>query len=139
MATAEHGRLTRDAAEVQDACLEAAQAAEHCAVACSRTGDPEMARCIHLCRDVADLASLIARLVNRGSGSLPKVAQVAYGGCLTAADECARFELEACRIGEEALRSCAHVLETMGSGGPVDEEIDSVIHDQGGHSPFRHF
>lgn len=139
MATAERGRLTREAAEVQDACLEAVQAAEHCAVACARSGEPETARCARLCGDVADLASMIARLVDRGSGSLPKLAQVAYGACLTTADECARFDLEACQIADDALRSCAQALEAMGSGGPADEEIDTVIHDQGGHSPFRHF
>lgn len=52
--------------ECIDNCLEAAQACEWCVDACADHGE-EMAECIRLCRDVADLATLHARLMARDS------------------------------------------------------------------------
>lgn len=118
--------LPPDARQVVGRCLEAAQAADRCATACERAGDPEMARCIRACRDVADVVSAINALMMRGSGSIPQMAQVGVDACLVAADECARFDLAVCRIAEEPLRAGAEALEELSTGAPPSVEGDTM-------------
>lgn len=65
---------------------EAANTSEWCADECISEGSPEMSECIRLCRDVADLASLTARFIARGSLFGPEVAET----FAMAAEECAR-------------------------------------------------
>lgn len=118
--------LPPDARRVVVRCVEASQAADRCAVACTRAGDAEAVRCARLCRDVADLTSTIARLMVRGSGSLPQLGQIAYGGCLTGADACAQLDREPSRVAEAALREAAEALETLASGAPPTQDGDTM-------------
>lgn len=126
------GCLTASARRAMERFQQASQAAERCAEVCIEEGDPEKARCIRLCQDVADLASTNARLVVRGSGSLPKLAQVCLDACLTAGDECARFEDEPLTDAEDALRRCAEACEEIASGGSVLERGDAMAREDPG-------
>lgn len=118
--------LPPDARRVVGRCVEAAQAADRCAAACERVGDPKTARCIRACRDVADVASAITRLMMRGSGSIPQMAQVGVDACLVAADECAGLDLEICAIVEEPLREGAEALGELATGAPPSVEGDTM-------------
>lgn len=93
-------------AECIDNCFEAAQAAEYCADQCAEQGS-EMARCLRLCRDVADLVTLHARWMARNAEHSSRLAAVCADLCETCADECAQYDHEHCQIAEDALRACA--------------------------------
>lgn len=75
-------------AECIDNCFEAAQACEWCATACVRMGDEEMARCIELCRDVADVATPHARTMARDSDYSSDLAVTCAELCEACADSC---------------------------------------------------
>lgn len=99
-------------AECIDNCFDAAQAAEHCSDQCAEQG-PEMARCLRLCRDVADLVTLHARWMARDAEYSGHLAALCADLCEECADECAQFEHEHCRIAEDALRTCAASCREM--------------------------
>jgi len=83
--------------ECIDNCSEAAQAAEVCADACIEEGSEEMAQCIRLCRDVADLTSMHARFMSRGSAFHAELAAVCVDACEACRDECEQFEMAECQ------------------------------------------
>jgi hypothetical protein len=130
------GSMTPETVDVLERCRDAVQAAERCAVAASEAGDPAMARLVRLSREVGDLAELHARMLVRGSGLHAKVGQLCLDACLTCADECTRFDLDACQVAEPALRACAEACESTASGGPVDEPVLDDWRAHGGRSPF---
>lgn len=99
-------------AECIDNCFAAAQAAEHCADQCAEQG-PEMARCLRLCRDVADLTTLHARFMSRDSTYSNRLAAVCADLCEECADECAQHDHEHCQIAEETLRKCVKTCREM--------------------------
>jgi Domain of Unknown Function (DUF326) len=101
-------------ADCIDNCLEAAQACEWCADACAGEGE-EMARCLRLCRDVADLTTLHARFMARNSNYSAELAQVCAGACEECAEECDRHEAEHCQVCADALRDCAETCREMAS------------------------
>ena len=98
----------------------AAHACEWCAERCIDEG-PEMAECIRLCRDVADLASLNARLITRDSVFGPDAAEVFVAAADACAQECARHHHRHCQECAEvlprAVRSVRTMLETIGGTG----------------------
>ncbi|WP_232687875.1 four-helix bundle copper-binding protein [Halobacterium zhouii] len=83
---------------------EAANTSEWCADECISEGSPEMSECIRLCRDVADLASLTARFISRGSLFGPDIAET----FAVAAEECAR---ECSRHSHAHCQETAYVLQ----------------------------
>ncbi|SIR76522.1 four-helix bundle copper-binding protein [Natronorubrum thiooxidans] len=95
-----------------DNCLEAAQACEWCADACADHGE-EMAECIRLCRDVADLTTLHARLMARDSDYHGELASVCADACEACADECAQFDHEHCQVCADVLPECAESCRNM--------------------------
>lgn len=105
--------LREDVEECMDNCLEASQAAERCADACIETGGPGMARCIQLCRDVADLTTLHARMMARDSEYDAEMAAITADACQTCADACREFDDEHCQIAADALRKAAESCRTM--------------------------
>lgn len=105
--------LREDAATCMDDCFEAVQAAERCADACIETGGPGMARCIQLCRDVADVASLNARAIARDSEYHAELAATCADACETCADECRTFDDEHCQMAADVLRRCAESCRRM--------------------------
>ena len=82
--------------------VQAATVCEWCADRCATEG-PQMAECIRLCRDVADLATLNAQFVARDSPFGPDLAET----FADAADECAR---ECAQHGHDHCQECASVL-----------------------------
>jgi len=86
-------------------CNEAATVCEWCADEC--LGDADMEECARLCRDVADLTSLHARLMARDSNYSSQLAQVCADACEECADECERHDADHCRACAEVLRECA--------------------------------
>ena len=100
--------------ECIDNCLEAAQVCEWCADACVDEGE-EMARCIRLCRDVADIATLPARWMARDSGSHRELAAVCADLCEECAKECAQHDHDHCQACAEILPDCAESCREMAS------------------------
>jgi hypothetical protein len=83
--------------------VQAANVTEWCADQCIDEG-PQMAECIRLCRDVADLASLNVKLLSRDSIFGPEAAEVFALAAQECAQECARHSHKHCQ-------ECAEVLE----------------------------
>ncbi len=92
--------------------MEAAEAAEWCADACAGIGK-EMQTCIRLCRDVADLTTLHARLMVRDSGYKAGLAQLCAEACRECAEECRRHDHEHCRVCADTLEDCAASCEGL--------------------------
>ncbi|MCU4753855.1 four-helix bundle copper-binding protein [Halobacteria archaeon AArc-curdl1] len=99
-------------ADCMDNCLEAAQACEWCADECIGMGE-EMARCIRLCRDVADLTTMHARFMARNSDYSSDLAETCAAACEACADECEQHDHEHCQVCAETLRECADSCRDM--------------------------
>ena len=95
-----------------DNCFEAAQACEWCADACAGEGE-EMATCIRLCRDVADLTTLHARFMARDSVYHAELADICASACEECAAECEQFDHEHCQLCAEVLTECAETCREM--------------------------
>ena len=97
--------------------VQAATATEWCADQCTDEG-PQMAHCIRLCRDVADLALLNVRLLSRDSVFGPDVAQTFAHAAEECAQECARHSHEHCQqcaaVLGRATNSTWQMLESFG-------------------------
>jgi hypothetical protein len=92
--------------------VQAANVCEWCAEKCIDEG-PEMAECIRLCRDVADLASLNAKLVARDSVFGPEVAEVFAQAAEACAEECARHPHKHCQECASVLPRAARATRSM--------------------------
>lgn len=82
---------------------EAVKVCEWCADSCIDEG-PQMAECIRLCRDVADIASLNAQLLSRNSVFEPQAAEL----FVTVAEACIR---ECAQHSHRHCQACADVLD----------------------------
>ena len=100
--------------ECIDNCFEAAQACEWCADECAGEGE-EMAECLRLCRDVADLTTMHARFMARNSNYSAELAEACAGACEECAEECERHDDEHCQVCADALRECAETCRDMAS------------------------
>lgn len=112
MALEEIDHLNDDQKECLDNCLEATQACEWCADECAGHGE-EMAECIRLCRDVADIASTHARFMARDSRYSGDLAAVCADACEACADECDQHDHDHCRTCARVLRECAETCRAM--------------------------
>jgi hypothetical protein len=92
--------------------VQAANVCEWCAERCIDEG-PEMAECIRLCRDVADLASLNAQLLRRDSVFGPEVAAVFMQAAEACAEECARHPHKHCQECASVLPRAARATRSM--------------------------
>ncbi|USZ69445.1 four-helix bundle copper-binding protein [Halorussus salilacus] len=100
--------------ECIDNCFEATQACEWCADECIDE-DEDMARCIRLCRDVADIASMHARFMVRSSEFHEDLAATCADACEECADECEQHDHEHCQVCADVLRECAESCRQMAS------------------------
>ena len=104
--------LSDDERECIQNCYTAATAAENCADQCAGEGE-EMARCLRLCRDVADATTLHARFMARSSDYSGQLAELCAQACEDCADECEQHDHDHCQICADALRQCAESCRNM--------------------------
>lgn len=112
MALTELDHLDDDARECLDNCLESAQVCEWCADECAAEDEP-MTECIRLCRDVADIATLHARLMARDSAYSADLAAVCADACEACAEECAQHDHDHCQACADVLRDCVESCRRM--------------------------
>lgn len=98
----------RDCIEI---CNEATEVCEWCADEC--LGSEEMEECARLCRDVADIASMHARFMARGSNYSGQLAKACAEACEDCADECENHDASHCQLCAEVLRECAESCRQM--------------------------
>jgi hypothetical protein len=101
--------------ECLENCFEAAEVCEWCADECIDEGE-EMAECIRLCRDVADVATLHARFLARNSHYSPELAEVCAGVCEQCAEVCERHDQAHCGTCADVVRECAESCRSMMAG-----------------------
>ena len=90
------------------ACESCIEACENCARECLNEASTEMAECIRLNRDCADICALLVRFILRNSPIVGHLANVCLEVCQECGDECGSHEhMEHCRICSEACYLCA--------------------------------
>jgi hypothetical protein len=104
-------RPSDDQREYIENCNEATEVCEWCADEC--LGDADTEECARLCRDVADLTSLHARFMARGSGYSDTLAEACAEACGACADECSQHDAEHCQVCADVLRECAESCRQM--------------------------
>jgi len=99
--------------------VQALNVCEWCAERCIDAG-PQMAECVRLCRDVADIASLNVQLLARDSVFGPELAEVFARAAEACAQECAKHPERHCQECAEVLpraaRSTREMLSAIGGG-----------------------
>jgi hypothetical protein len=96
------------------ACQECANACDHCATAClTEPNAAEMARCVRLDMDCAQLCRLAAGFMARGSELAAQLCQVCADVCEACGEECARHKNDHCQKCAEACRRCAEECRRM--------------------------
>ena len=97
-----------------EACNACVTACEHCAVSCLHEPDIKtMVRCIELDRDCADMCSLAAQFMSRGSTYAAKFCALCAEICQACGDECAKHKMEHCQQCAKACHKCAQECRTM--------------------------
>ena len=85
-----------------------AEACERCAASCLDEADiAAMTDCIKLDRDCAEVCRLISSVGARGSRFTTLLAAVLVDVCKACAEECARHDMDHCRVCASACRACA--------------------------------
>ncbi|HEY4106068.1 MAG TPA: four-helix bundle copper-binding protein [Polyangiaceae bacterium] len=96
----EHASLLTVAARCADAC-------EQCAAACLAEEDvKQMADCIKLDGDCADLCRLVAAFAARGSSFTLLLSAVLADLCKLCCAECSKHPFDHCRVCAGACRAC---------------------------------
>ncbi|ELZ28037.1 hypothetical protein C474_16089 [Halogeometricum pallidum JCM 14848] len=103
--------LSEEQRECIENCTRATEVCEWCADEC--LGSEEMEECARLCRDVADIASLHARLMARDSDYSGHLAEACAEACEDCADECESHDADHCQQCAEVLRDCAETCRSM--------------------------
>lgn len=110
--------------------VQSANVCEWCAEQCIDEGS-QMAECIRLCRDVADLATLNVQFLTRDSVFGPEAAEVFAMAAEACAGECARHQHKHCQECAEVLtraaRSTRKMLSSFEGGGQQGAQIGSSI------------
>lgn len=97
-----------------DKCLECAKACEYCATACLDEPNPQnMARCIKLDRDCADICLLSAQYMARDSDFSSKLCNLCAEICNTCGDECSKFPTDHCQQCADICHECATECKNM--------------------------
>lgn len=110
----EHGKKTshhhsnHNHGELVQLLNECVAACEKCAAACLEEENvTEMAHCIELDRDCADICALSARLLQRDSEIAHSFLAICEEACRTCADECNKHEHDHCKQCAEVCLRCA--------------------------------
>ena len=101
-----------------DACNACADACDHCSTACLREPNvSDMARCIQLDIDCAQMCRLAAGAMARSSEFASQICSLCAEICEVCGDDCARFSSDHCRSCADACRRCAQACRQM-AGSP---------------------
>ena len=106
--------------ECIEACQACADACDHCATACLQEPDVgEMARCVALDMDCAQVCRLAASVMARGSEFAGAICQICAEICEACGEECERHPPDHCQQCAEACRRCAEACRQMASKAPA--------------------
>jgi len=94
-------------------CAMAVMVCEWCADEC--LGESAMEECARRCRDVADIASLHARFMARGSESSAALAEACAAACEACAEECNTHDAAHCQVCVDVLQQCAESCRQLAS------------------------
>lgn len=99
--------------EMYRACIEAfnvcATACNHCAASCLKEPDVKMmSKCIALDMDCAQMCTVAAAVMARGSEHYQEICKVCADICLSCGDECAKHDKTHCK---ECAKACNHCAE----------------------------
>lgn len=109
------------------ACYECAAECDNCAAACLQEADPnEMAECIALDLDCADICRTAAAVMARASQNAEVFCALCAEICRACADECRKHPVERCRMCAAACLRCAEECELMWS----DEDDEEAEEDE---------
>lgn len=104
----EHHHSGHNHVELVKTLNECVVACEQCAAAClDEDNVSEMAHCIELDRDCADICALGARLLQRDSELAHNYLVACEEACRTCAEECRKHEHDHCKACAEACERCA--------------------------------
>ena len=96
------------------ACNASAEACNQCAVACLfEPNREELARCVQLDMDCAEICRLAAAYMARGSELTGEMCAFCADVCDACAEECERHEMSHCRKCAAACRACAQECRNM--------------------------
>ena len=104
--------LSDEMKQCVDSCTEAIEVCEWCAEEYVDHGEG-IAECIRLCRDVADIASLCARLCTRGSEFNSRIAEARAQASEACAEKCESHDHEHRQACAEILPQCAESCRAM--------------------------
>lgn len=97
-----------------DICLDCAQVCEFCVTSCLNEADPkEMAYCIKLDRDCADICILSAQFMARDSIFSKRLCLICAQICRACGEECAKFSQIHCQNCADICNDCATECEKM--------------------------
>jgi Domain of Unknown Function (DUF326) len=101
--------------ELIDALNNCIMECNHCAAACLEEADVKMlTRCIKLDIDCADICSLTASLIARGSEHANHLLEECAEVCGACAEECEKHsQMEHCKQCAEACRACAEACSHL--------------------------
>ncbi|MCY1173268.1 putative cysteine-rich protein YhjQ [compost metagenome] len=99
--------------EMYRACIEAcnvcATACNHCAASCLKEPDVKMmSKCIAWDMDCAQICTVAAAVMARGSEHRQEICKVCADICQSCGDECAKHDMTHCR---ECAKACHHCAE----------------------------
>lgn len=97
-----------------EACVRCAQECEHCTMACLQEDDvKQMARCIRLDADCAEICWGAASYMSRGSEFAQEICRVCAEICDACGDECNKFDMDHCQRCAKACHDCAEECRKM--------------------------
>jgi len=97
-----------------DACVACAKACEHCADAClSEKHVAQMAECIRLDRDCAEICGGAAAWMSRGSRFAHELCNLCAEVCEACGAECQKHRVDHCQRCAEACQHCAEECRQM--------------------------
>ena len=97
-----------------EACVRCAQECEHCANAClDEQNVKEMAECIRLDRDCAEICWGAAALMSRGSRFAHDLCRLCTEICEACGAECRKHQMDHCQRCADACEQCAEECRRM--------------------------
>jgi hypothetical protein len=97
-----------------DACYQCALVCDHCAASCLAEGNAgQMARCIALDIDCAEICRLAAGYMGRGSEMTKAICEACAKVCDACGEECAKHQNDHCLKCAQMCRQCAQECRAM--------------------------